>query len=243
MSLEPPVLEFSQWVPWKAERCETPEWWPEVSVVPGRDESRKLAREVWASFVLPWQMQELGSREATLQAPPALQNLYRQKFMLQAKSIYACRDIREVPQEKWWCTLGPSSIGWSKIICLLEVGHDYWWKACWSWGRRWNGTCPSLTKRSSRGWPSPRRKRRRVQRPLQLQTSPRHPMCQSHLWKREPQHFWDGRRYYIHPNQWWLPGRSPQPTKTLRPKVGSSQPSQMIPIKPPVSPPRIHTPP
>ena len=31
-------------------------------------------------------------------------------------------------------------------------------------------------------------------------------------------------------------GEIPQPTKTLRPKVGSSQPSMMIPIKPLVSP-------
>ena len=111
--------------------------------------------------------------------------------------------------KKWWHMPGPSSIWWSKIIHLLEVGHDYWWKACWSWGRRWNGTCPSLTKRSSGGWPSWRRKRRRVQRPLPPQTFPRCPMCWSLLQKREPQSFWDGRRYCIHPNQWWPLGRSP----------------------------------
>ena len=29
MPLEPAVLEFSQWVPWKAKRCETLEWWTE----------------------------------------------------------------------------------------------------------------------------------------------------------------------------------------------------------------------
>ena len=72
----------------------------ELSTVPGRDDSRKQAREVPASFGLPQQMQELGSREATLQAPPALPSLCRQKFMLQAKSIYACTIIREVPREK-----------------------------------------------------------------------------------------------------------------------------------------------
>ena len=46
MPLEPAVLEFSLWVPWKAERCETPEWWTELSAVPGKADSRKLAREV-----------------------------------------------------------------------------------------------------------------------------------------------------------------------------------------------------
>ena len=42
----PTVLEFSLWVPWKAERCETPEWWMELSAVPEKDDHRKLAREV-----------------------------------------------------------------------------------------------------------------------------------------------------------------------------------------------------
>ena len=99
-SSEPPVIEFSWWVPWKAERCETPEWWTELSRVPGKDNHRKLAREVRASFGLPQQMQELGAKEATLQAPPALPCLHRQKFMPPADSVYACRDIREIPWEK-----------------------------------------------------------------------------------------------------------------------------------------------
>ena len=39
-------------------------------------------------------------REANLQAPPTLSCLCRQRFMLLAESIYACTDIREIPQEK-----------------------------------------------------------------------------------------------------------------------------------------------
>ena len=27
MPLEPVVTEFSQWVPWRADRCKTPSWW------------------------------------------------------------------------------------------------------------------------------------------------------------------------------------------------------------------------
>ena len=99
MPPEPAVLEFSQWVPWKAERCETPEWWTKLSTVPGTDDCRKLARELQASFRLPRQMQELGAEEATLQAPPMPPCLCRQKFMLLAELIYACRDIREIPRE------------------------------------------------------------------------------------------------------------------------------------------------
>ena len=72
----------------------------ELLAVLGKEDARKLAREVRASFGLPRQLQELGSREATLQAPPALPCLCRQKFMPPANLIFACRDIREIPREK-----------------------------------------------------------------------------------------------------------------------------------------------
>ena len=39
-------------------------------------------------------------KEANLQAPPAPPCLHWQKFMPPAQSIYTCRDIREIPQEK-----------------------------------------------------------------------------------------------------------------------------------------------
>ena len=99
-SPEPLVIEFSQWIPWKAKRCKTPEWWTELLMVPGKDDHRKPAREVRPSFGLPWQMRELGTREATLQTPLTPPCLCRQKFILPADSIYACRDIREIPWEK-----------------------------------------------------------------------------------------------------------------------------------------------
>ena len=98
MPLEPTLLDFSLWVPWMAERCETPDWWMELSAVLGKEDARKLAREVRASFGLPWWMQELGVKEATLQAPPTPPCLCRQRFMLPANSIYTCWDIREVPR-------------------------------------------------------------------------------------------------------------------------------------------------
>ena len=72
MPPEPTVLEFSQRVPWKAKKCETPDWWSKLLAVPGMEDHRKLAREVRASFQLPQQMCELGMKEANLQAPPTL---------------------------------------------------------------------------------------------------------------------------------------------------------------------------
>ena len=46
MPPESVVLEFSQRVLWKAERCETLEWWTKLLTVAGREDCRKLAREV-----------------------------------------------------------------------------------------------------------------------------------------------------------------------------------------------------
>ena len=76
MPPEPTVLDFAEWVHWKAERCNTPSWWMELSTVPGEDNTRKLARQVRASFELPQQLQELDAERATLQAPPALPCLH-----------------------------------------------------------------------------------------------------------------------------------------------------------------------
>ena len=69
MPLEPAISDFGQWVPWRAERCEMLEWWVELSAVPGKEDTRKLTREVRASFDLPRWLQELDLREATLHAP------------------------------------------------------------------------------------------------------------------------------------------------------------------------------
>ena len=67
--LEPAVLNFAEWVSWKVARCDTPSWWMELSTVLGENNTRRLAREVRASFQLPWQMHELESKEAPFQAP------------------------------------------------------------------------------------------------------------------------------------------------------------------------------
>ena len=53
MPLELAVSKFANWVRWKVGKCDTPSWWPELSIVPGKDDTRRLAPEVRASFQLP----------------------------------------------------------------------------------------------------------------------------------------------------------------------------------------------
>ena len=99
MPPEPTVLDFAEWVWWKARKCDTPSWWMELSMVPGEDNARELARSVRASFGLPWWVRELDVGKATLQAPPALPCLCWQTFMPLPDLIFASQDIREVPRE------------------------------------------------------------------------------------------------------------------------------------------------
>ena len=97
---KPPVEEFHKWVPWKAETCKMPSWWRELVAVPEVEDHKRLAWEVQASFQLPRRMRELHPRENCCQALPAPPCLHWKKFMPPASSIYACRDIHKIPQEK-----------------------------------------------------------------------------------------------------------------------------------------------
>ena len=69
MPPEPAVLKFTNWVRWKAGKCDTSGWWAELSTVPGEDNTRRLAQEVRASFQLPRQMHELEPEEALSRQP------------------------------------------------------------------------------------------------------------------------------------------------------------------------------
>ena len=129
--LEPAVLEFSRLGPMEGREMPDPRIVDgTVSAVPGKEDSRKLAREVRASFVLPLKLQELGSKEANSPGSPCTaMPSCRQKFMLPADSIFVCRDIREIPREKVVAyARALQHCVQSKIICLLEVSHDYWVK-------------------------------------------------------------------------------------------------------------------
>ena len=71
---EPSIYKSTKWVRWKAEKCEIPDWWAELSTVLEENTGR-LAQEVRALFQLPRCMHELDPKEApfhTPLAPPSL---------------------------------------------------------------------------------------------------------------------------------------------------------------------------
>ena len=99
ISPESPVSQPTEWVWWKAERCDIPDWYAELSTVPLED-TEKLAQQVRASFKLPKCMHELNPKEAPFHAPPAPPCLHWWKFLPPITSAFACQDIWEIPREK-----------------------------------------------------------------------------------------------------------------------------------------------
>ena len=99
ISPEPPISQPAAWVQWKAERCDVPGWWAELSTIQLED-IEKLARQVRASFKLPKCMHELDPEEAQFHAPPAPPCLHQWRFMPPIVSAFACWDIWEIPREK-----------------------------------------------------------------------------------------------------------------------------------------------
>ena len=99
MSPEPPISQPAEWVQWKAERCDVPNWWAELSTVLLEDIER-LAQQVRASFKLLRHMHELDPEEAPFHASPAPPCLHQWRFMPPVVSAFACWDIWEIPREK-----------------------------------------------------------------------------------------------------------------------------------------------
>ena len=96
--------------------------------------------------------------------------------MLPAESIYACRDIREIPWEKvvayaralqhWAEENNPPAGGGPRLLAesVMELREEVKWYLSFT------------DEEVFWGWPSLRRKKMRVQRPF-LPTSLRHPVC------------------------------------------------------------------
>ena len=99
-SPEPLVEELESWVTWNAQMYETPGWWQELAKVPGVDDHKKLAHEVWASFQLPQRTSKLHQVENYHQAPLAPPCLHQKSFLPPPICKFACWDIRELQQEK-----------------------------------------------------------------------------------------------------------------------------------------------
>ena len=68
--------------------------------MPGVDDHKKLACEVWASFHLPRRVSELCGVRNDHQAPPAPLCLCQKNFLLPLDSIFTCQDIWEIQHKK-----------------------------------------------------------------------------------------------------------------------------------------------
>ena len=153
-------------------------------------------------------MQELGAGEATLQAPPTLPYLCRQKFMPLAKSIYVCRDIREIPREKvvaysralqHWAEENNLPAGGGPQLLVenvLELREEKWYLSFTNEEVFWGVALPEKEEEES-------------PKTLSATDIPKAHCVLEPAPEKRAQSFWGGRKYYTHPNQWWLLGRSP----------------------------------
>ena len=231
MPPEPAVSDSAEWVMWKAERCNTPNWWMELSTVPGVDDTQKLARQVRASFRLPHQLQELDAEEATLWTPPALPCLCQQKFMPPADSIFTSQEIGEVPREEvvayardlqHWAEQNDLPTGSEPHLLaksVLELREEVKWYLTFTNEEVFQGIAiPEVEEGGGSMTPSPT-------------NVPQMPLVPEPQLKEKAPKFIGWERV-LHPS--WpvvAAGEIPQPTQTLRPRGRSHQLSWMIPVK------------
>ena len=98
-----------------------------------------------------------------------------------------------------------------------------------------------LMRRSLRGCLSPKRKRRKVHRPLAPLTYEMHFLCLNQCWKNKPQSLQDGEKV-LHPSQLVVAaGDIPWPTRIPKSRVEMKQIPPMISMRLPVSPPKTPT--
>ena len=200
-----------------------------------------FAKEVQASFQLPQQMQELGMKEADLQAPPALPCLCQQRFMLPAQSIDACRDIREIPQEKV-VAYARALQHWAEEINLPAGGGPHLLAEGMKELREEVKLYLSFSNEEVfQGVALPKKE---DQSPKTLSADVPKASCvpESAMKRRSPK-FLGWEKFCIHPRPVVAAGEISQPFKALRPRGGPIQLPQTVLVKPPASPSKTPTPP
>ena len=93
----------------RAETCDIPNWYVELSTVPLED-TKKVGKAGESLIQTPKCMHELNPKEAPFHALLAPLCLHQQKFLPPIMSAFACRDILEIPREKDDCICQGSSV-------------------------------------------------------------------------------------------------------------------------------------
>ena len=122
---EPPISQSAKWVQWKAEKCDVPNWWVELSTVLLEDTGR-LAQEVRASFQLPRCMHELDPKEAPFHAPLAPPCLHQQRFMPPSYLLLLAGTSKKFPGRRQLHIPKLCSALQSKITHQGGTSHAFW---------------------------------------------------------------------------------------------------------------------
>ena len=91
--LEPSIKDVETWLDWWAHQLDMPCWWTELTTIPGVEDPRKLAKKIWASFLIPAVRSKVfqGQGHTAPHAPKCL----TQNMFLQDELSY--QDMRQQP--------------------------------------------------------------------------------------------------------------------------------------------------
>ena len=129
--------------------------------------------------------------------------------MLLAKSIYACRDIREIPGEKVVAYAralqhgaeenNPPAGGGPRLLAesVLELREEVKWYLSFTDEEVFWGVA------------LPEKEEEESPKTLSATDIPKAHRAPEPALEKRAQSFWDGRMYYTHPDQLWPPERSP----------------------------------
>ena len=126
------MSKFANWVRWKVGKCDTPNWWAELSTVLGEDETRRLAQEVRASFQLPRQMHELEPKEAPSRHPQCCHVSTTRGLCLQSCLSMLAEMSGRFPGRRQLHMPEPCSILPNKTTCQRGMSNAFWQRASWN---------------------------------------------------------------------------------------------------------------
>ena len=84
------VWNLHEWMMWKAETTETPDWWRELLAVLGVPNCKRLVQKKQTLFSHPQRASEVEKMKDICEAPPAPLCLHRESFQLPPNTIFAC---------------------------------------------------------------------------------------------------------------------------------------------------------
>ena len=140
-----PVNDYEEWVKWKGQRVDTPNWWWELVGIPGSKWLWELAQKIRASFKL-----SLSNDQGSIMSRMTIWHLQSSSASAERNSYclwIQCSPARISGRDscgRFWHMCQPYSIGWRSLTPKCQANHTFWGGACLNWEGWWSHMWPSL---------------------------------------------------------------------------------------------------